>query len=614
MKIQSKLDFLRKVSDLFNRREKIEFFGLMVMSLISALFQTISIVSILPFINLVMNPNIITQNKYLTILYDSLGFTTAYSFTIFLGIMVLGIIVVSNFIFTLSLWLKIRFAWKKNHNLSLALLKKYLSLPYVYFLNKHSTDLSKNVLSEVEQLTSSLFMPLLSFITSAMMTIIIFIALFLVDPTIALAAILLFGLFYGSTLFYLRNNLKERGKKRLKENTGRFTSVGEAIAGIKDIKALGREKYFFEKFSKHSIAFSRLQAWNSVIGNIPRYIIEVIAFGGIIILILILMANGETGGEIIPMVSFFVFAGYRLIPALQDIFRSLTCFQFNRAILDKIHNDVHEKGGQIFSEKAELPEPFPFQNSIGFNDVSFLYPNKKKYVLEDINFQVKKGTSIGIIGPTGGGKTTLVDLVLCLLTPDKGRVEVDGVGIKKENIRNWQRNIGYVPQQIYMSDDTITHNIAFGIPEENINKEQVRQVAKIANIDTFIEKELSGGYDTLVGERGVRLSGGQKQRISIARALYHNPEVLVLDEATSSLDGTTEKSVLEAMDNVAKLKTLIIVAHRLKTVEHCDVLYLLDKGKIVAQGDYQDLLENNLQFQEMVEGNYMKMRTKKYDI
>ena len=600
MKIQNRLDFLIKMKNLLNRKEKIEFLGVMVIGLVSAFFQTLSVISLIPFINLVMNPDALEQSRFLMIPYNLLGFNNVYSFTVFLGFSVLGIIIASNFILAFSLWLKIRFVCRKNHNLSLLLLKKYLSLPYVYFLDKHSADLSKNILAEVEQITVSMFMPLLSLITSGMMTIVIFITLIIVNPVVALTAIILFTLFYGITFFYLRNSLKEKSEKRLKENRGRFTSVGEAVGGIKDIKALGREKYFLERFSEHSISFSRLQAWSSVVSNVPRYVIEIIAFGGIIILILALMARGESGRQIIPMVSFFVFAGYRLMPALQDIFRSFTCFQFNKVVLDKIYKDVNEKGSQYFPREIELPERFSFQNNIAFNNVSFLYPNKKEYVLKDINFQVKKGTSIGIIGSTGGGKTTLVDIVLCLLTPNKGSIEVDGVEIKEENIRNWQRNIGYVPQQIYMSDDTITRNIAFGIPEENIDIEQVKQVAKIANIDTFIEKELPQGYDAFVGERGVRLSGGQKQRIGIARALYHDPEVLILDEATSSLDGITEKAVLKAMDNVAKLKTVIIVAHRLKTVEHCDMLYLLDKGEIIAQGNYQELLKNSNQFQKMI--------------
>jgi len=601
---KNKLDFLRKVNALFSRKEKTEFFGVMVIGLVSALLQTLSVLSILPFINLVMNPGTIMQSKFLMTLYNLLEFNSTYSFTVFLGFMVLGIIIISNFVFACSAWLKIRFIWKKNHNLSLALLKKYLSLPYIYFLNKHSADLGKNILSEIQQLINSLFLPLMSLITSGIMALIIFIMLFIVNPVIAFSAIVLFIFFYGITFASLRSTLRDRGKKRLKENTGRFTSVGEALEGIKDIKALGREKYFLERFSKHSASFSKLHTWHSVIINIPRYVMEIVAFGGIIILILVLMARGETGSQIIPMVSFFVFAGYRLIPALQEMFSSFACFQFNKVILDRIYKDIHEEGIYISSEnkERELPEKFSFQNKIAFNNVSFLYPNKNDYVLKDVNFQVKKGTSIGVIGPTGGGKTTLVDLILCLLTPDKGSLEVDGIKIRKENIRNWQRNIGYVPQQIYLSDNTVTNNIAFGIPEESINIEQIKQVAKIANIDTFIEKELSHGYNTLVGERGVRLSGGQKQRIGIARALYHDPEVLILDEATSSLDGITEKAVLEAMDNVVKLKTVIIVAHRLKTVEHCDMLYLLNKGKIVAQGNYQELLKNNSQFQEMAKG------------
>ena len=606
---QNKFDFLRKMNGLFDKKEKIQFLGVIAVGSISALFQTLSVASILPFINLVMNPETVSQNNFLMAFYNFFNFSSSYYFTVFLGFIIIGIIIISNFLSAFTVWLKVRFIWKKNHNLSLDLLKKYLSLPYVYFLDKHSADLGKNILSEVERFTGQLLMPLLSLITSLITVLVIFTLLIFVNPLVAFIAVVLFTFFYGIIFFYLRASLKERGGRRLEENKGRYTSVGEALEGIKDIKVLGREKYFLDRFSRYSQNSSRLESWSHVVTNLPRYVMEVIAFGGIITFILILMFLGRTGKEIIPLISFFVFAGYRLMPALQDIFRSFASFQFNKAVLNKIYYDVHEPGisyGQELDLDRKLPDPLGFQKSISFNRVSFSYPNKKDPVLKNIDFQIAKGSSIGIVGPTGGGKTTLIDLILGLFTPDQGAMEVDGIEIKKENVRNWQRNIGYVPQQVYLSDDTIAHNIAFGIRDEDIDMAQVKRVAEIANIHNFIENDLPFSYNTFVGEKGIRLSGGQKQRISIARALYHNPDLLVLDEATSFLDGTTEKTVLEAINNVAKLKTLIIVAHRLKTVEHCDTLYFLDKGQIIDQGNYQYLLENNHQFKEMARGSYIK--------
>jgi len=606
---KSKFDFLVKLNGLFDRKEKMQFFGVMIAALVAALFQTLSVVSVLPFVNLVMDPGKLDQNKWLKVLFTSFEFSSVYSFTVFLGFMMLGIIVVSNFVSLFATWLKTRFIWQKNHNLSVTLLRKYLSLPYVYFLDKHSADLGKNILSEIEQLTGKLFMPLLELITSGIVALIIFALLLFVNPLVASVAVILFAFSYGVIFFYLRGSLRERGKRRLKENTGRFISVGEALQGIKDIKVLGRERYFFKRFSRYSMKFSRLQIWACMVIQIPRYLMEIVAFGGVIALVLALLASGERGGQIIPLVSFFAFAGYRLMPALQNIFHSFTSFQFNKAVLDKVYGDIHE-GGIRFDEAldTELPEPLAFQERVSFTNVSFSYPNRKDFVLKDINFQIGKGTSIGIVGPTGGGKTTLVDLILGLLIPNKGTIEVDGVNVKEGNVRNWQRNLGYVPQQIYLSDDTIARNIAFGIADEHIDMTQVERVSRIANIHIFIENELPFGYNTLVGERGVRLSGGQKQRVSIARALYHNPEVLVLDEATSSLDVTTEKAVLKAVKNIAKLKTLIIVAHRFKTVEHCDKLYLVDKGEIKTHGTYKDLLKDNSLFQGMAKGGYIKRK------
>jgi ATP-binding cassette subfamily C protein len=593
--------FLIKINALFDRKEKVHFLGVMVIVLFSALLQTLSVALMLPFINLVMDSSVLKQSTLLNYLFIHLNFSNIYSFTVFLGVVLIIVIFFSNFFTILSTWLKVNFIWQKNHNLSSALLKKYLSLPYVYFLNKNSADLKKNILSEVQQLTGHLFMPLLSLITSIITSLTILLLLFFVDFKVTIIAAFLFIFSYGIIFFYLKKSLEERGEKRIAENTGRFVSAGEALEGIKDIKVLGREKYFFEEFFNHSMSFSKLQAWSVIVTNIPRYFMEIVAFGGVVILMLVSISLGEDGKEIIPLVGFFVFAGYRLIPALQEIFYSFTNFQFNKAVLDKIYNDIYGDIAEDHFDNKELPKPLPLEEKISFNNVSFSY-QKDKSILKNVSFQVNKNTSVGIVGPTGGGKTTLMDLILGLLTPTQGAVMVDGIEVKKENVRNWQRNIGYVPQQVYLSDNTIARNIAFGIPDEQIDMKRIEEVAKIANIDDFIKEDLSSGYDTLTGERGVRLSGGQKQRIGIARALYHNPDILVLDEATSSLDGTTEKAVLEALDNVAKMKTIIIVAHRFKTVEHCDILYVLDKGEIVAQGNYKDLLKSNIQFQKMAKG------------
>jgi len=591
----NKFNFFREIKNLFSRREKWLFLGVVVLAVLAAFFQTLGVASILPFISLVMDRGLLADNRFLLFLFNFFGFEKAYTFTIFFGFLTLAVIIVGNVVFAISTWAKIRFIWAKSHNLSTTLLRKYLSRPYIYFLGKNSNDLAKNVLSEVEQLTNQLFMPILSLITSGTMALVILILLLLVNPVVAISAIILFTVFYTIIFLYLRQSLRDRGEKRMKENTGRFITINEALVGIKDIKVLGRESHFYNRFKGHSDKFSRMQAWSVVVVNIPRYLIEIVAFGGVVAIILWLISTGQSSSQIIPLIAFFVFAGYRLIPSLQDVFKSFTNFQFNKILLNKVYADIVDFEDDL--KNVEELIPLSFTDNIAFSDVSFRYPDRAEAALEGINFEVKKGSSIGIVGPTGGGKTTILDSLLGLLDPLSGQITIDGKIINKENISNWQKNLGYVPQQIYLADSTVAHNIAFGVDTPDLVR--VQKVAQIANISKFIENDLPDQYDTIIGERGIRLSGGQRQRLGIARALYHNPDILVFDEATSALDIGTEGAVLKAIDNISKFKTIIIVAHRLKTVEHCDTIYFLDKGRIVDSGTYQELLAGNSQFKAM---------------
>ncbi len=602
MKIKSKLEFISKLSRLFNKRERFQFAGILCVALLMALFQALGVASIIPFITLVINPVIITENRILYGIYSFFGFQSARSFIIASGALMLAIIIAGNLISILAIWLKTRFAWRKNHRLSSSLLNKYMSMPYSYFLRQNTADLNKNVLAEVQELTRSFLIPLLEIIIDLVVITLIFITLIIISPlataTIFTVFLILYALIYRSGF---RTKLKEKGKLRLRENRGRFQSSSEALGGIKDIKVLGREKYFLDRFASHSLRFSDLVAWNRVIGQLPKYLIEVVAFGGVIFFILLLMITGRDITGIIPMVSFFAFAGYRIMPVTNRMVLALTNLQFNRAVLDKIYGDLTDESREstVKEVKREDIEPLEFNDKITFKDLSYSYPGSSGKVLEKINISIKKNTSIALAGPTGAGKTTFVDIALGLLTPTEGKMLVDGIEIRGDNVRSWQRNLGYVPQFIYLSDDTAKKNIAFGIPEDLIDMEKVKKAAKIANIDTFIENEMPEGYDTVIGERGIRLSGGQRQRVGIARALYYDPEVLVLDEATSSLDGITEESVMKAMDNLSRLKTMIIIAHRLTTVKKCETIYLLDRGKVVAEGKYDHLMETNPQFRAM---------------
>ena len=595
-------NLIKKIKIIIAPQEKWQLLVLFASILLSAFFQTLGVVSILPFMSIVMQPEIIESNRWLNWLYNSLGFTSVNSFIIFMGILMLLIIVIGNLTSALATWLKVRFVWRKNHNISSALLKKYLSLPYVYFLTQNTADLSKNILSEVGVLTGGFLLPLINIIISSFVAIGILSMLLFTNIYITILSAIIFGGSYALIYFYFHDKLKINGAKRLKENKQRFKTAGEALGGIKDIKVMGREDFFYHRYLRHSREYSNLEAWSSLIGVMPRYFLEIIAFGGVVTLVLYFISTEGNANEAIPMISFFAFAAYRLMPALQVVFASSTQVRFSQMTVNRIIEDLSEKGGfseQFLVYEKEPVKPMPFNTSLQLKEVSFNYPNTNEPVIHNISLPIMHNTSVGLVGPTGAGKTTLVDIILGLLTPQKGEFSVDGVKINENNILNWQKNLGYVPQHIYLSDDTIMNNIAFGIPGEKIDRKIVEHAARISNLHDFIISELPNGYQTIVGERGIRLSGGERQRVGIARALYHDPEVLVLDEATSSLDGITESAVLEAINNVAKLKTVIIIAHRLTTVKGCDIIYLIDKGKITAQGTYDELMSSSASFRAM---------------
>lgn len=597
MIIREKLRFLEKLAELFDRREKKRFLLLLFVSLVTAVFQALGVASILPFISIVINPDIISESRLLSSFFDFFGFQSRQSFIIAAGLAMLSVIIIGNLLMALAIYMKTAFAWRKHHRLSSALLKKYLSMPYAYFLNQNTADLSKNVVDEVRNLTRSFMMPLLEIIIDFVVIIVILTALIIISPVATIAIILISAVFYAAVMkFGLRGKLKAKGQLRLEENEGRYKTAAEALGGIKDIKVLGRENYFSGRFSRHSSKFSYLQAWNLIVGQLPRYFIEIIAFGGVVVLVLYLLVSGRDIQQAISMVSLFAFAGYRVLPAMNRMFHSFTILQFNRAVLDRIHEDLTCRGEVRAPRQAK---PLKFEESIVFKNLSFAYSGSNSFVLKDINISIEKGRSVALAGPTGTGKTTFVDIFLGLLSPSEGEILVDGVKISGDNLRSWQGNIGYVPQHIYLSDDTVKRNIAFGLPDEFIEMEKVERAADISNLHDFIVNELPRGYNTVVGERGIRLSGGQRQRVGIARALYGDPEVLVLDEATSSLDGVTEESVLKAIEWISELKTLIIIAHRLTTVRKCDVIYLLDRGRIAASGSYDELVETSAQFRAM---------------
>jgi ABC-type multidrug transport system fused ATPase/permease subunit len=573
--------------------------------LFMAILETMGVASILPFMQVVSNPSLVQQNYWLSTIYRELNFSSTGTFLTFLGISALIIIAVNNGFSAFTTWLMYKFAWSQNHRLSTRLLERYIDRPWSFYLSRNTAEMSKNILSEVQIVIQGVLLAALRFVSRVAIVLLMIAVLAVANVRLALTVGIVLGGAYGLVYVFIRRKQRRLGKERLLQNGRRFQVSGEALAGIKELKVLGRERLFLRRFKNPSSRYCSVGAANQVVGALPRYALETIAYGGVLLIVLYSLRTSGDIRNMLPVLSLYVFAGYRLMPSLNEIFTTAVLIRFNRAPLERLHSDLADIRMNP-SERAEVGriqedlrrEPLPFRKEYSLKDVSYTYPGADSSALCSISLSIFPHQVIGVVGTTGAGKTTLVDIILGLLEPTSGSIEVDGEAMIGERVLRWQKSCGYIPQVIFLSDDTIEANIAFGLPSELVNKKAVERAAAIAQINTFIDS-LPNGYATEVGERGVRLSGGQRQRIGIARALYHDPAVLVMDEATSSLDGATEAAVMQMMQQVSKMKTLIVIAHRLTTIEACDVIVLLDKGQVIAEGTYTELSESNPYFRSM---------------
>lgn len=596
---------IRKVLKLLTTRERKRLYMLLGAMTVSALISVVGIASILPFLSLITNQALIQDNKFLNWFYLILNFQSANKFLIFTGAVVLFVLIVSNLLTFLTDWGLFRFSWARDFTMSKRLLERYLYQPYVFFLNQNTSELGKNILTEVQQTVKGVVIPLMQICSNGIVAFLIFTMLVAVEPLLAISVMVIIGGGYAIIYVIIKKKLNKTGKQRFRANAERFKAVDEAFGGIKQLKLLGCEEVFIKRYSKPCSDYVRHNATNQIISEIPRYIMEIFAFGGMIIVVIFLLATDRGFQEVLPLMGFFAFAAYRLMPALQKIFTSIASIRFNTASLNALYQDMYSFNNQL-SQTTSCRQKYPIlhlQKDLTLKEITFSYPGTTIPVIDNLNIKIDTNTSVAFVGVTGTGKTTIVDIILGLLRPDSGNILVDGLEITDENLPSWQKNLGYIPQDIFLQDDTVTRNIAYGVHYEDIDMEAVERAASIANIHDFVMEGLPNGYQTIVGERGVRLSGGQRQRIGIARALYHDPEVLVLDEATSALDGATEKAVFAAIQNIAKTKTFVIIAHRLTTVKNCDVIYVLEEGKIVGQGKYEELMKSNKVFRKMVKAH-----------
>jgi ABC-type multidrug transport system fused ATPase/permease subunit len=594
------METINKLLDLLSPLERKRAGLLMAMMLVMALFDMLGVASILPFIAVLANPALVETNPILSWAYQlsaNVGVASVEQFLFLLGFILFVLLVFSLTFKALTTYAQTRFALMREYSIGKRLVEGYLHQPYSWFLNRHSADLGKTILSEVQTVIYNGILPLMTLLAQSAVAIALLGLLLMVDPLLAVSVGLVLGIAYGGILALMSGWLNTLGQARIQANQERYTVVSEAFAAAKEVKAGGLERIFIERFAKPAETYAKGQATAQVIAQVPRFALEAIAFGGMLLVILYLMTQSGSFAAALPIIALYAFAGYRLMPALQQIYVAVTQLKFAGPALNALHTDL--MGLNPVEPYEQVFEPLPLNKCIELNNIFYQYPNANAPALNGINLSIPARSTVGLVGSTGSGKTTTVDLILGLLEPQEGTLCIDGQVVNVSNRRQWQKSIGYVPQHIYLADDTVSANIAFGLAPEMVDQQAVERAAKIANLHDFVVQNMPQGYSTMVGERGVRLSGGQRQRIGIARALYHNPSVLVLDEATSALDNLTEQAVMEAVHNLSQSITIILIAHRLTTVRECDQIFLLEKGTFKSNGTFKQLVEKSDQFRAM---------------
>lgn len=594
----------KKAWALLDQRERRNAWIVLAVVSVSALSAALMVGSVFPFLSVLAQPSSITTNEQLRWAYEAFGFTSSFSFLIALGLATLIVIVLSSMLQLLRVYVISRYSQMRSHSLSRKLLGLYLSKPYEFFLERHSGDMTTRVLSEAEQTVGSFFRPISEVVAAALTVFCIVTLLIWVNPAVAIGTFLVFGGFYAGLFAIVRSTLTNLGQRRKAGNQRRFLMVKEVLAGIKEVKLHGHESAYLKRFSASSFETKRTVLISDLIGRLPHFFVQAVALGGVVLLCLYLLDAEEfdTGnaalGELLPLLGLIAFAGQRIMPELTRIYTNVAKMRFGAAAVESLFEDLQTAKSDTTFE-THPHDPLGLTSELELRNITYSYPNSDRISITDMSLTIRAGERIGIVGGTGAGKTTLADLILGMLAPTGGAILTDGTEITTDNRWRWQQSVGYVPQDIFLLDATVSENIAFGIAKRNIDHERIQHVARIAQLHSFIKTELPDGYGTRVGERGVRLSGGQRQRVGIARALYWGADLIVFDEATSALDNLTERDVMAAIEAVPGHKTILMIAHRLSTVKACDRIILLEQGRIAGIGPWDELFEQSASFREL---------------
>jgi ATP-binding cassette, subfamily B, bacterial PglK len=578
--------------------------GVFGVSAVAAVFETLGVASILPFMAVALDPSALERYAVIERATRWIGVTTTHGMLLVVGVATALTVALGNLAAAINVLVQQRFIAHTDMRLSNVLFSGYLHQPYTFHVQRDAPSLLKVLNADVAAVGNGVILPFLQGSSRLLVAMGILGLLLLRDPIVSMLVVCVLLVAYGLIFRIVRSS---QHALSISANAGHLEKgrvSQEALGGIKELLVLGRVDRAAEEFAGASSRVARARASQHAVGQLPRYALETVAFGGILLITLTLIARTSAGTQsIVPVLALYAFAGYRLLPALQTVFAGLVAIRFHLPAVASVHADytsTMRPASPVVGPSDTTPSPrVALHDVLQLTDVSFTYQGAPAPALRDVSLTIRATETIGLVGRTGAGKTTLADIILGLYEPTAGRITVDGILLTGPAIAAWQRRVGYVSQTVFLANASITENIALGLPLQQIDLAAVHRAAHMAQADGFIQA-LPQQYDTLVGERGVKLSGGQRQRIGIARALYHQPDVLVFDEATNALDGLTEDEVMEAIRAFSGERIIVLIAHRLRTVEACDRIVMLHEGQVLAEGSYARLLETSDSFRRFV--------------
>lgn len=593
------IEIIKELSELLPPAKKRRAIALQFLLVVTAVTQVAGVTSLAPFIALLTNPSIITQNPITGAVYRYFGFQSELSFLVAFAGAVIVFIIVASLLSALTSWMSVVFAQDLGVHLQGALYDNYLSKDHTYFSRNNTSTMTAMISQEAPRLVYMVVQPLLTLLGQLFIVLTIGIGLLIIDPRVALSALAIVGGLYYWIFKVVKKNLGDLDELVGQTNSRRHKILNESLGGIREVRLLALEKKYSSQLEGANASNAKAMATASLVADLPRYLIESIAFSALLALAIYLISRNDSPTSLVSYLSLYAMAGYKLLPSAQTVFRCASQIKANRSALDSVHRELCGNSASKPMHTQPTSEVSRLQTALELDNVSYSYPGTASLTLQQVTLKLVPGRIYAIAGVSGSGKSTLADITLGLLQPTHGTVRVNGQVLSSENVRSWQRQLGYVPQSVFLVDDTIAANIAFGVDSALLDADRIERVAALANIDGFINT-LPGRFEFVVGERGAKLSGGQRQRVAIARALYHDAAVLVLDEATSALDNQTESEVVSTLRQLREGKIVIMIAHRITSLRSADQVIVLKNGKVEGIGAFDDLAVTNPVFSELI--------------